>query len=292
MDTECECQRVATQTTPVRRIPTLDVDLRVRRFHRDDTRRIHNLFLEETRCLVWPMFAQAIRSPPAVILHLLFMAVGAMLARSFVIALFGVILTAAAIFVYTYRWFYQYLTSSLKGDLANISQLKEFEIIGRRLPSEKNSSPPLYKMRIFAPDDVVAKSKYWYFVAKLKKIKKSNGEVVSCREIFEKKPLRIKNFGVWLRYDSRSGTHNMYREYRDLTVASAVTSCYRDMAARHRARGSSIQIMKVDVIPASKCRRPHMKQLHNSKIKFPLPHRIIKSHYKSKFVAKRPNTFY
>ena len=38
-------------------------------------------------------------------------------------------------------------------------------------------------MRIFAPDDVVAKSKYWYFVAKLKKIKKSNGEVVSCREV-------------------------------------------------------------------------------------------------------------
>lgn len=70
------------------------------------------------------MFAQAIRSPPAVILHLLFMAVGAMLARSFVIALFGVILTAAAIFVYTYRWFYQYLTSSLKGDLANISQVR------------------------------------------------------------------------------------------------------------------------------------------------------------------------
>lgn len=36
------------------------------------------------------------------------------------------------------------------------------------------------------------------------------------------------------------------------------------MAARHRARGSSIQIMKVDVIPASKCRRPHVKQLHVS----------------------------
>ncbi|KAJ7331247.1 60S ribosomal protein L18A [Desmophyllum pertusum] len=171
-------------------------------------------------------------------------------------------------------------------------EVKEYEIIGRGLPSEKNPSPPLYKMRIFGPDEVVAKSKYWYFVAKLKKIKKTHGEVVSCRQIFEKKPLRIKNFGVWLRYDSRSGTHNMYREYRDLTVASAVTSCYRDMAARHRARGSSIQIMKVDEIPASKCRRPHIKQLHNSKIKFPLPHRIIKSHYKSKFVAKRPNTFF
>lgn len=44
-------------------------------------------------------------------------------------------------------------------------------------------------------------------------------------QIFEKKPLQIKNFGVWLRYDSRSGTHNMYREYRDLTVCGAVTSC-------------------------------------------------------------------
>ena len=26
----------------------------------------------------------------------------------------------------------------------------------------------------------------------------------------------------------------MYREYRDLSVADAVTACYRDMGARHR----------------------------------------------------------
>lgn len=44
-------------------------------------------------------------------------------------------------------------------------------------------------------------------------------------QVFEKSPLRVKNFGVWLRYDSRSGTHNMYREYRDLTTAGAVTQC-------------------------------------------------------------------
>ena len=65
----------------------------------------------------------------------------------------------------------------------HIFQLKEYEIIGRALPSEKNPSPPLYKMRIFGPDEVVAKSKYWYFVAKLKKIKKSHGEVVSCKQV-------------------------------------------------------------------------------------------------------------
>ena len=34
----------------------------------------------------------------------------------------------------------------------------------------------------------------------------------------------------------------MYREYRDLTAAGAVTQCYRDMGARHRARATSIQV--------------------------------------------------
>ncbi len=44
-------------------------------------------------------------------------------------------------------------------------------------------------------------------------------------QVHEKSPLKVKNFGIWLRYDSRSGTHNMYREYRDLTTSGAVTQC-------------------------------------------------------------------
>lgn len=34
----------------------------------------------------------------------------------------------------------------------------------------------------------------------------------------------------------------MYREYRDLSVSGAVTQCYRDMGARHRARAHAIQV--------------------------------------------------
>jgi len=45
--------------------------------------------------------------------------------------------------------------------------------------------------------------------------------------------LAIKNFGIWLRYDSRSGTHNMYREYRDLTTGGAVTQCCEFLAVLH-----------------------------------------------------------
>uniref|UniRef100_A0A674BAY9 60S ribosomal protein L18a n=1 Tax=Salmo trutta TaxID=8032 RepID=A0A674BAY9_SALTR len=190
--------------------------------------------------------------------------------------------------------------------------LREYKVVGRLLPSVKNPTPPLYRMRIFAPNHVVAKSRFWYFVSQLRKMKKANGETVYCGLVHEKTPLKVKNFGIWLRYDSRSGTHNMYREYRDLTTSAAVTQCckyvpveyrdlttsaavtqcYRDMGARHRARAHSIHIMKVQEIAANKCRRPAIKQFHDSKIKFPLPHRVLRRQHKPRFTTKRPNTFF
>ena len=109
--------------------------------------------------------------------------------------------------------------------------LREYKVVGRCLLIRKCRMPPLYRMIIFAPNHVVANSCFWYFVSQLKKMKKSSGEIVYCGQVFEKSPLRVKNFGIWLRYDSRSGTHNMYRQYRDLTTAGAIPQCYR-----HRAR--------------------------------------------------------
>ena len=44
-------------------------------------------------------------------------------------------------------------------------------------------------------------------------------------------------------------------------------SADRDMGARHRARAHSIQIMKVEEIAASKCRRPAVKQFHVSALR-------------------------
>lgn len=76
--------------------------------------------------------------------------------------------------------------------------------------------------------------------------------------------MKIKNFGVWLRYDSRSGTHNMYREYRDLTTAGAITQLYRDMGSKHRARSHSIQVMKVQEIAPAQCKRNNISQYHVS----------------------------
>lgn len=64
-------------------------------------------------------------------------------------------------------------------------QLREYKVIGRLLPSPKNPAPPLYRMRIFAPNHVVAKSRFWYFVSQLRKMKKASGEIVYCGLVSE-----------------------------------------------------------------------------------------------------------
>jgi len=158
------------------------------------------------------------------------------------------------------------------------------------LPTEADPNPKIYRMRIFALNEVVAKSRFWYFLRQLKKVKKANGEIIGVNVIHEKKPLKVKNFGIWLRYDSRSGTHNMYKEFRELSRADAVKSLYQDMAARHRARFRSIHILRVvEIEKTVDIRRPYIKQLLVPRLRFPLPHRVQKS--RSTFVARRPSTF-
>lgn len=63
------------------------------------------------------------------------------------------------------------------------ARFQEYQIIGRHLPSEANPTPKIYRMRIFAPNEVVAKSRFWYFLGKLRKIKKANGEIVSVNQV-------------------------------------------------------------------------------------------------------------
>lgn len=64
-----------------------------------------------------------------------------------------------------------------------MGRFTEYQVIGRKLPSEKEPQPKLYRMRIFAPNEVVAKSRFWYFLRKLRKVKKATGEVVAVNVV-------------------------------------------------------------------------------------------------------------
>jgi hypothetical protein len=56
-------------------------------------------------------------------------------------------------------------------------------VIGRHLPTEANPTPSLYRMRIFAPNVVIAKSRFWYFLRGLRKVKKATGEIVTVNVV-------------------------------------------------------------------------------------------------------------
>ncbi|KAJ9131990.1 60S ribosomal protein L20 [Pleurostoma richardsiae] len=183
-------------------------------------------------------------------------------------------------------------TPQLDGKAFKMGRLQEYQVIGRHLPTEVNPTPAMYRMRIFAPNTVVAKSRFWYFLRGLRKVKKATGEIVSVNVISEKHPLKVKNFGIWIRYDSRSGTHNMYKEYREMSRVEAVEALYQDMAARHRARFRSIHILRVvELEKTDDVKRPYIRQLLTKDLKFPLPHRVPKISTKKVFSAKRPSTF-
>lgn len=80
----------------------------------------------------------------------------------------------------------KYWDSSGKGvtDMLGVSgRLQEYQVIGRHLPTESNPTPALYRMRIFAPNAVVAKSRFWYFLRGLKKVKKATGEIVTLNVV-------------------------------------------------------------------------------------------------------------
>jgi hypothetical protein len=59
----------------------------------------------------------------------------------------------------------------------------EYQVIGRHLPTADAPTPKLYRMRIFAPNEVVAKSRFWYYLRQLHKVKKASGEIVGCNVV-------------------------------------------------------------------------------------------------------------
>merc|ERR1711910_118227 len=74
-------------------------------------------------------------------------------------------------------------------------------------PTEAEPETPLYRMRIFAPDKVVAKSRFWYFLRQLRKFKKTTGEIVSVEDRLSSKCTTLK---------SNFLCHQEYKRQKDL----------------------------------------------------------------------------
>ena len=171
--------------------------------------------------------------------------------------------------------------------------MEEYQFVGRKSNPQNEAEKKIYRMRIFAANKVVAKSRFWYFLSKMRKMKASTGEILACQQLHERRPHAAKTFGIFLRYNSAHATHNVYKEYRDISRCGAVKQMYNDMASHHGARATSIHIIDVKELQDNQVRRKATQQFLNAKLRFPLIHRVHRQpkNLRHMFLPFRPTTF-
>lgn len=45
--------------------------------------------------------------------------------------------------------------------MQGVFKFKQYQVVGRHLPTESEPNPTVYRMKVWAEDDVRAKSKFW-----------------------------------------------------------------------------------------------------------------------------------
>ena len=165
--------------------------------------------------------------------------------------------------------------------------LKHYQVVGRETPTKTNTNPTVFKYEVFAPNYVVAKSRFWKLMKEKNKVKCTKGDVISVKIVRDKK-IAARNYSVSLVYYSQKcGYTSMVKEFRDVSKSGAVSQAYNDMAARHRARFAQVEVLNVKSIPDAACRRPWLKQFHTAKLAFPLLHKRPKNVAKKERVLFR-----
>lgn len=64
-----------------------------------------------------------------------------------------------------------------------MTRMKLYQVVGRKAPTEADENPSAYRMKIFAKNQVIAKSRFWYFMHQMRKMKKTTGEILDVNEV-------------------------------------------------------------------------------------------------------------
>jgi large subunit ribosomal protein L18Ae len=169
--------------------------------------------------------------------------------------------------------------------------VRQFWVVGRQNPTEANPNPTCYRIRVFAKNEVLARSKFWYEMKRQNKVRKIQGEIVNVSEIFERKTSSVKVYGILFKYLTRTGVVNMYKEFRTNSLCNAVSQLYNEVAGRHRASAESVHIIKTMVVERKDIQRAATREYSKTSLKFPkmaFLKRAPTAAHKSTFAAKRP----
>ena len=61
--------------------------------------------------------------------------------------------------------------------------MRQYQVVGRKAPTEKEPNPPVYRMKVFAPNEVTGASQFWYLMHQMRKMKKTTGEILDIIEV-------------------------------------------------------------------------------------------------------------
>ena len=171
-----------------------------------------------------------------------------------------------------------------------MSSLRQYVVVGRAQPTASNPVPQIYRMRIFAPDSVRARSQFWSFMNRSLKIKRNRAQLLSCTELLDKNPNSVKNYAIWLKYLTNKGTYNLLMQYRGTKVSPVVERLKNDMAGRYHVRPDNINIVSIKTLSASEVKNPKILNFTKStKIALPSTTKVARTsnkQYKSTFQRK------
>lgn len=165
-------------------------------------------------------------------------------------------------------------TTFSKVDMTTPS-MKEYRIHGSAMPTDDNPRPQVFVATVFAKNHVFAKSRFFKILEKKHKIKASRGLVISCEAVPEPAFKEVKNYGIKFVYHSRNGTHNSYKECRAVSRCSAIEYVLREVAGRHRLKGSAVDVISVDVVPDDELRRAKTMEFAREDVEFPVFTKIV-----------------
>lgn len=153
-----------------------------------------------------------------------------------------------------------------------------YEVVGRTVPTERDPNPKIFKCRVYAANDTVARSRFYKYMKvnrEANRAKKSTIQILRVARRGQEYGGRARTFGFCLNYQSRTHRLGMYKEIRATTETEAVNKLVADMAGRHRAKASSMKITACREVPKSKIRRLINKQLTNEMISFRYPNNVV-----------------
>jgi large subunit ribosomal protein L18Ae len=153
-----------------------------------------------------------------------------------------------------------------------------YVVIGRTVPTDRDPAPKIFKAKVYAANDVVAKSRFFKYMRvnrEANRAKKSTIQILKCQKKGQEYAGRAKTFGFCLNYQSRTHRVGMYKEVRATTEVEAANKLVADMAGRHRADASSIKITSVKEVSKGQIRRLINKGLTDELISFRYPYAVV-----------------